>query len=322
LPEWQAGWQAAAAGSDRHPFLNPKPAQVRHAACLLAEEAFSNRRDMTAFTNNLKTALLLGLLTGILVAVGGMLGKQFLLPFLFIAILMNVGAWFFSDRIAIATMQCREVDTDHDLYRLVDDLRQRAGLPMPRVYVSPHEAPNAFATGRSPSHAAVAVTDGALRLLNREELTGVIGHELAHVKNRDTLTSTVAAVVAGVLAYVAQASLWFGGMGGRGRGGGNPLVALLTVITAALGAALLKAAISRSREYVADHDGAKIAGSPRGLVNALQKLEHYAGRIPLNQPNPAMNNMFIIEPFTGGGVLQLFATHPPTDKRIAALMRG
>jgi heat shock protein HtpX len=248
-----------------------------------------------------------------------MLGQQYLLPFLIIGLLMNLGAWFFSDKIAIVTMQGREVGREHELHHMVDQLRQRAGLPMPRVYVCPHEAPNAFATGRSPSRAAVAVTEGALRVLDREELAGVIGHELAHVKNRDTLTSTVAAIIAGVLAYIAQMSLWFGGT--RDREGGNPLVALLTIIFAAVGAALLKAAISRSREYVADHDGARIAGSPQGLVNALRKLELYAGRIPLQQPNPAMNNMFIVEPFSGGGVLSLFATHPPTEKRIAALLR-
>lgn len=276
---------------------------------------------MTAFVNNIKTVVLLGVLTGLLVAVGGLLGKQFLLPFLAIGIVMNLVAWFFSDKIALATMRCTEVGPDHELYRLVDGLRQRAGLPMPRVYVSPHAAPNAFATGRSPGHAAVAVTEGALRVLDHDELSGVLGHELAHVKNRDTLTSTVAAIIAGVLAYIAQVSLWFGGP--RDRDGGNPLVALLTILFAAVGATLLKAAISRSREYVADHDGSRIAGSPRGLVSALQKLEAYSHRIPLEQPNPAMNNMFIIEPFGGAGssVLNLFATHPPTEKRIAALMK-
>lgn len=274
---------------------------------------------MGAFGNNIKTVLLLGGLTGLLVAVGGMMGQQFLLPFLVIGILMNIGTWFFSDKIAIATMQCREVRAGHDLYSLVDQLRRKAGLPMPRVYVSPHEAPNAFATGRSPKHAAVAVTEGALHLLNREELAGVIGHELSHVKNRDTLTSAVAATVAGVLGYVAQMSLWFGG--GGNREGSNPLVAIVTVISAALGAALLKAAISRSREFVADEGGARIAGSPRGLMSALQKLEGYSKRIPMDQPNPAMNNMFIVEPLMGSGIMNLFATHPPVEKRLAALGR-
>jgi heat shock protein HtpX len=273
---------------------------------------------MIAFINNLKTVFLLGAMTGLLVAVGGLMGQQFLLPFLVFAILMNFGVWFFSDKIAIASMRGREVDenTGGDLYRMVDDLRRRAGLPMPRVYICPHEAPNAFATGRSPGKAAVAVTEGALRLLNREELEGVMAHELAHVKNYDTLTSTVAATVAGVLAFIAQWG-WF--MGAGNRNGGNPIIFFLTIILAAVGAALVKAAISRSREFVADADGARIAGTPRGLQSALAKLESYSKRIPLDQPNPAMNNMFIIEPMMGSQVLRLFATHPPTEKRIAAL---
>jgi heat shock protein HtpX len=273
---------------------------------------------MVAFINNVKTVLLLGFLTGLIVAIGGLIGREMLLPFLIFALLMNFGVWFFSDRIAIASMRGREVNasTGGDLYRMVDDLRQRAGLPMPRVYICPHEAPNAFATGRSPRKAAVAVTEGALRLLNREELEGVMAHELAHVKNYDTLTSTIAATVAGVLAFLAQWG-WFMGIGNRQ--GGNPLVFFATIILAAVGAALLKAAISRSREFVADADGARIAGTPRGLQSALAKLDATARRIPLNQPNPAMNNMFIVEPMMGSQVLRLFATHPPTERRIAAL---
>ena len=233
--------------------------------------------------------------------------------------MMNVIAWFFSDKIAVAAMRGKEVTAQSDpaLYGLVDELRQRAGLPMPRVYVCPHEAPNAFATGRSPRKAAVAVTRGLMRMTDREELAGVIAHELAHVKNRDTLTSCVAATIAGVLAFLAQWGFWM--MGGR-REGQNPLVMIGVVILGAIGAALIKAMISRSREYVADADGAKIAGTPRGLMSALRKLEVAAGRIPLDQPNPAMNNMFIIEPFSGGRALvNLFASHPPTEKRIAAL---
>ncbi|MFN0132343.1 MAG: M48 family metalloprotease [Phycisphaerales bacterium] len=277
---------------------------------------------MTAFWNNTKTVLLLGGLTGLLVAIGGMLGKQYVIPFFAIGVLMNFGAWFFSDKIAIASMQAREVDAKSggDYFRIVEELSRRAMIPMPKVYVCPHEAPNAFATGRSPSKAAVAVTQGALRLLSREELEGVVAHELAHIKNRDTLTSTIAATVAGALATLAQMSLFFGA--GNNREGGNALTGILTVILAAVGAALLKAAISRSREYVADADGAAIAGSPRGLISALQKLETYAGRVPLHQPNPAMNNMFIVEPMMGESVLRLFATHPPTERRVAALMRG
>ncbi len=276
---------------------------------------------MTAFVNNLKTVLLLGGLTGLLVAVGAMIGQQFIIPFLVIGILMNVGMWFFSDKIAVAAMRCREVNeqTGGDLYRMVDDLRRRAGLPMPRVYVCPHQAPNAFATGRSPSRSAVAVTEGALSLLDRDELEGVLAHELAHIKNRDTLISVIAATIAGVLATIAQ---WGFLLGGSNRDGGNPLIGLATIIFAAIGAALLKAGISRSREYVADAHGASIAGTPHGLANALRKLDAYSRRIPLDHPNPALNNLFIVEPLAGNAALALFATHPPIEKRIAALLRS
>lgn len=276
---------------------------------------------MTAFVNNIKTVVLLGGLTGLLVGVGAMLGQQFILPFLILGVLMNVGMWYFSDKLAISMMRGREVtaQTGGDLYRMVDELRQRAGLPMPRVYVCPHQAPNAFATGRSPSHAAVAVTEGALNLLNRQELEGVVAHELAHIKNRDTLTSCIAATVSGVLATIAQ---WGFLLGGSNREGANPLVAIFTMIFAAVGAALLKAAISRSREYVADANGAAIAGTPLGLVSALQKLDAYSRRIPLNHANPALNNLFIVEPLSGNSALSLFATHPPTERRVAALLRG
>jgi heat shock protein HtpX len=276
---------------------------------------------MTAFVNNTKTVLLLGLLTGLLVGMGGLLGEQFIIPFAIFAVLMNFGAWFFSDKIAIASMRGQEVDSRSggDLYRMVDELRQTANLPMPRVYVCPHDAPNAFATGRNPQHAAVAVTHGALSLLGRDELRGVIAHELAHIKNRDTLTSTIAATIAGVLAAVAQWGFFLGA--GRGEGG-NPIAAIAAMILAPIGAMIIRATISRSREYVADADGAKIAGTPYGLMSALNKLETVARRVPMHNPNPAQNNMFIVEPLTGGrGLMNLFATHPPTEKRIAALQR-
>lgn len=276
---------------------------------------------MTSFVNNIKTVVLLGVLTGLLVGIGGLLGKQFIIPFAIFAVLMNFGAWFFSDKIAIASMRGQEVDprSGGDLYRMVDELRQAAGLPMPRVYVCPHEAPNAFATGRNPQHAAVAVTQGALNLLGREELRGVIAHELAHIKNRDTLTSTIAATIAGVLAAVAQ---WGFFLGAGNREGGNPIAALAAMILAPIGAMIIQATISRSREYVADADGARIAGTPRGLMSALQKLEMVSKRVPLHNPNPAQNNMFIVEPLTGGrSLMTLFATHPPTEKRVAALAR-
>jgi len=232
---------------------------------------------------------------------------------------VNIGAFFFSDRIAIASMRGREITAENggDLYRMVDELRQQAGLPMPRVYLCPQQAPNAFATGRSPRKAAVAFTQGALDLLNREELAGVAAHELAHVKNRDTLTSTIAATISGVLAFIAQ---WFFFLRLGGREGGNPLVMFLVVILAAVGAAIIKAAISRSREFVADAEGARIAGSPNGLMSALQKLDAYSRRVPLRQPNPAQNNMFIVEPLAGGeSLMRIFASHPPTEARIRAL---
>jgi len=276
---------------------------------------------MNSFVNNIKTVVLLGVLTGLLVGIGGLLGKQFIIPFAIFAVLMNFGAWFFSDKIAIASMRGQEVDarSGGDLYRMVDELRQAAGLPMPRVYVCPHEAPNAFATGRNPQHAAVAVTQGALNLLGREELRGVMAHELAHIKNRDTLTSTIAATIAGVLAAVAQ---WGFFLGAGNREGGNPIAALAAMILAPIGAMIIQATISRSREYVADADGARIAGTPRGLMSALQKLEMVSKRVPLHNPNPAQNNMFIVEPLTGGrSLMTLFATHPPTEKRVAALAR-
>jgi heat shock protein HtpX len=276
---------------------------------------------MTAFMNNMKTAMLMAVLTALFVLVGGMLGKGFIIPFAVMAVAMNFGAFFFSDRIAIAAMRGQEVDPSSGggLYAMVDELRQKAGLPMPRVYICPHQAPNAFATGRSPSHAAVAVTQGALQLLNEQELRGVIGHELAHVKNRDTLTSTIAGTIAGLLASIAQ---WGFLLGAGNRENGNPLVAMVTLIVAAVGAAMIRSMISRSREFVADAEGARIAGSPNGLISALQKLETVSRRVPLHNPNPAANNMFIVEPLTGGRTLMsLFATHPPTEQRVEALRR-
>lgn len=280
---------------------------------------------MIAMWNNVKTALLLGGMVALFVAIGGLIGKEFLLPFLLIGIVMNVGAFLFSDRIAIAAMRGQKVEPGNELYEMVDRLRQRANLPMPRVYICPHDAPNAFATGRSPKRAAVAVTRGALQLLDQHELEGVIGHELAHVKNRDTLISTIAATVAGVLAFLAQWGIFF--IGGN-REGGNPLVFFAVIIVGAIGAALLKAAVSRSREFVADAEGARIAGSPHGLISALQKLDAVSRRVPLVQPNPAQNNLFIVEPLaaSSGGrgglsLTNLFATHPPTEKRVEALSR-
>lgn len=278
-----------------------------------------SKHSAIAVANNIKTVLLLGGMTGLFVAVGAIWGTQGMIMALILGGLMNVVSWFFSDKIAIAAMRGRQVGPEHPAYRIVADLAHRAGLPQPRVYVCPHQAPNAFATGRSPRKAAVCFTEGALQLLDEDELRGVAAHELSHVKNRDTLTSCVAATIAGVLAFLAQWGFW---MFRGSRRDVNPLVMIAVVIIAAVAAAMIKAMISRSREYVADADGAAMAGSPNGLISALQKLEAYAGRIPLNQPNPAQNNLFIIEPLAGSAgrtLVNLFASHPPTEKRIAAL---
>ena len=279
---------------------------------------------MVRFVNNLKTVILLGGLMGLCLAVGSMFGQHGLILGLMFGGIMNLVAWFFSDKIALAAMQAKEITPADggvaaELYHMVDDLRQRANLPMPRVYICPQAAPNAFATGRSPSKAAVAVTQGALQILNYDELKGVMAHELAHVKNRDTLTSCIAAMVAGTLAYLAQMGLWFGG--GNNREGGNPLFGLIALILAPIGAAVIQAMISRSREYVADADGAAIAGDARGLMSALRKLESLSGRIPMDNPNPAQNNLFIVEPFAGKTLTSLFATHPPMEKRLASLAK-
>ncbi len=270
--------------------------------------------------NNIKTVILLGGMMGLFVAVGSLWGMEGMIFAMLFGGIMNVIAWFFSDTIAIKAMRAHPVSPDGDLYKMVEELAYVAGIPTPKVYVSPHDAPNAFATGRSPKKAAVCFTEGAIKLLSYDELRGVAAHELAHVKNRDTLTSCIAATVAGVLAFLAQWGFWI--FRGNSRET-NPLVMIGVVIVAAIGAALIKAMISRSREYVADADGAAIAGSPSGLISALQKLDAYSKRIPLMQPNPAQNNLFIVEPLAGGGVgntlVNLFATHPPTEKRIAAL---
>ncbi len=277
---------------------------------------------MTRLMNNFKTAILLAALFGLIVWAGSFWGAQGMIIAGVIAVAMNFSAWFFSDKLALAAMRGQPVDerSAPELVGLVRELSARANLPMPRVYICPQPAPNAFATGRNPKNAAVAFTEGALRLLDRDELRGVIAHELAHIKNRDTLISTIAATVAGLFSMLAQFAFFFG-MGG-GRGGGNPLVLIGVVLLGAVGAAIIKAMISRSREFVADADGARIAGSPHGLISALQKLENYAKQIPMQNPNPAMNNLFIVEPFVGKTLTNLFASHPPTDRRIRALRRA
>lgn len=277
---------------------------------------------MSPFINNVKTVFLLALLFGLIVLVGSFWGYTGMIVAGVIALIMNFVAWFGSHKMAIAAMRGVEIDPVKvpALYEPVERLAQRAGLPVPKVYICPHQAPNAFATGRNPKNAAVAVTEGLFRMLDDEELEGVIAHELAHIKNRDTLIATVAATVAGLFSMMTQ-WMMYRPIGMRREGGANALLMIGIVILGAVGAAIIKAMISRAREFVADADGASIAGSPDGLINALRKLEAANRRIPLRNPNPAMNNMFIVEPFVGKTLTRLFASHPPTDQRIAALLK-
>lgn len=272
---------------------------------------------MTRFVNNTKTAMLLAMMFALILVGGYMVGQGTGLIIAFvIGGLGNVIAYFHSDKIAIAMMKGQLVDqrSAPDLVEMVSRLSRNANLPMPRVYVCPQQAPNAFATGRNPKHAAVAVTQGALQLLSYDELEGVMAHELAHVKNRDTLTSTVAATIAGAISALG----WIFMFGGRDRDV-NPLIALLFMILAPLAAGIIQMAISRSREYVADADGAAIAGTPHGLISALQKLEATAKRVPMHNQMPTQNHMFIVQPLSGGGLAGLFSTHPKTADRVAKL---
>ena len=247
-------------------------------------------------------------------------GQQGMLIAFGVAVAMNFGSYWFSDKIVLRMYRAQEVGPDEapELYAMVDRLRQRADLPMPSLYVIPSDQPNAFATGRNPSHAAVAVTNGIVRLLNTEELEGVIAHELAHVKNRDILTSSIAATIAAAITLLARFALFFGG-GDRDRG--NAISSLLMLFLAPVAAMLIQMAISRAREYAADRDGAEICGKPRALASALNRLQQGAERAPMNA-NPSTAHMFIVNPFAGAlkGLRGLFSTHPPTEERIERLL--
>jgi len=231
---------------------------------------------------------------------------------------MNFGSYWFSDKIVLRMYGAQEVGPDHRLYTIVGRLAQRAGLPMPRCYVIPEASPNAFATGRNPEHAAVAATQGILQILTDDELEGVLAHELAHVKHRDILISSIAATLAAAIMMVARFSMFFGGSRDD-REGSNPFALIAMIILAPIAAALIQAAISRSREFDADAGGAHIAGTPNGLVSALRKIETASRQVPLDA-NPATAHMFIVKPFSGRGLLGLFSTHPPTEQRIQALL--
>ena len=272
--------------------------------------------------NGLKTALLLGTLSGLLLLIGDLLGGSsgVMTAFIFAA-LMNFGSYWFSDKIVLRMYRAQEVPPSHPLYQMTQRLVQRANLPMPKVYIIPDASPNAFATGRNPSHAAVAATEGIMRTLSEHELEGVIAHELAHIQNRDILTSSVAATLAAAIMMVARMAMFFGGSRDERDGGSNPIVLLGMMILAPIAAMLIQAAISRSREFGADATGATIAGTPYGLADALRKIDAVAKRVPL-EANPATAHMFIIKPFSGGGLMSLFSTHPPTEARIRALLEG
>lgn len=277
--------------------------------------------------NRFKTTLLLSLLTVLLVGMGGAVGGQggMMIAFLMAAV-MNFGSYWFSDKIVLRMYNAQEISQADNpvFYAMIERLAGRAGLPMPKVYIIPDQSPNAFATGRNPSHAAVAATEGILRILSPEELEGVMAHELGHVKNRDILISTIAATFAGAISMIGSMLQW-GAMLGAGRddedGGGlaGLVGSLAMAILAPIMAMLIQMAVSRSREYLADATGAEICGKPRALANALGKLQNASHQIPMHDAKPATAHMFIVNPLTGGGMMSLFSTHPPMEERIARL---
>ncbi len=275
-------------------------------------------------TSTLKTAALLGLLSAVFLYIGQMMGGQdgLMIAFL-LAVVMNIGSYWFSDKIVLRMYRAQEVGPEHPLHQITAELAKRAQLPMPKVYVIPDQSPNAFATGRNPQHAAVAATEGIIRLLSRDELAGVMAHELAHVKHRDILISSVAATIAAAIMMASRLAYFGAAFGGQSRSddgeGNNPIGMLVGVVVAPLAAMLIQAAISRSREFGADAGGAAIAGSPMGLASALRKLEGASQRVPMDA-NPATAHMFIIKPFSVRGLFSLFSTHPPTEQRVNALM--
>jgi heat shock protein HtpX len=274
--------------------------------------------------NAVKTTGLMVALMVLFVLIGGLIGGTRGMIFAgVLAFVMNVSAYWFSDRVVLAMYRAREVDEANapTLYRVVRRLAERADLPMPKVYIIPQAAPNAFATGRDPKHAAVAATQGLMQIMDEEELEGVIAHELSHVRNRDMLIGTIAATLAGaimILARVAQFAAIFGGGRNRDDEGGNPFALIAIAIFGTMAALLIQMAISRSREYQADASGARLSGNPMGLAHALQRLERTAQRVPM-QADPATSHLFIVNPLSGGSVFKLFSTHPPTEERIARL---
>ncbi len=275
--------------------------------------------------NTMKTALLMAIMTVLLVFVGNLIGGRsgMVMAFVF-AVAMNFGSYWFSDKIVLRMYGGQELSSADapEIFQIVQDLTGRAGLPMPRIYMIEGEQPNAFATGRNPEHAAVAVTRGIVKMLSRDELRGVLAHELAHVKHRDILIGTIAATMAGAISMLANMAQWGmmfgGGRSSDDRDGGSPIAGLVMMIVAPLAAMLIQMAISRSREFLADEGGAQMAGNPLSLANALRKLETRAQQIPM-AASPSTAHMFIVNPFRGGGLATIFMTHPPMEERIARL---
>jgi heat shock protein HtpX len=276
--------------------------------------------------NQIRTTLLLAAMTALIVFIGQLLGgRQGMIIALVFAAGMNFFSYWYSDKLVLKMYRAQEISPQQapDLYRMVERLAQRAQLPMPRVYLIPKDAPNAFATGRNPEHAVVAVTEGLLRLMDREEITGVLAHEMAHVKNRDILIGSIAATMAGAVMILANMARWSAIFGGFNRdnqqGGGLGMIGLLvTSILAPMAAMVIQMAVSRSREYLADATGAGFSGNPEGLARALEKLGAYSKQLPM-QAAPATAHMMTVNPLTGGGLANLFSTHPPLSERIARL---
>ena len=277
-------------------------------------------------SNVFKTGFLLAVLTMMLVLLGGAFGgRQGMLIAFVIALLMNFFSYWFSDKMVLAAYGAQPIEeaAAPRLYAIVHRLATRAGIPMPRVYLIPSETPNAFATGRNPEHAAVAVTEGIMRILDEEELEGVLAHELSHVKNRDVLISTIAATLAGAITYLAHMAQFAAMFGGRRdddeEGGSNPIAAILLAILAPIAALLVQMAVSRAREFQADATGARVAGKPWGLAKALEKLQMANEAAPMANATPATAHLFIVNPLSGQTLMRLFSTHPPLEERIARL---
>jgi heat shock protein HtpX len=276
--------------------------------------------------NTIKTGLLLGALTGLLMLIGGFFGGQkgVFIAFIF-AMVLNFGSYWFSDKLVLSMYRAQPVSESEapELYAIVKSLAMKASLPLPRVYIVPGETPNAFATGRDENHAVVAVTEGILRILNRDELEGVIAHELTHIKQHDILIGSIAATLAGAIVMLANMAQWAAMFGGASRdedegGSGGIIGLILMAILAPIAATIIQMAISRSREYLADAGGAKISGKPYGLASALEKLSRASQAIPM-EANPSTAHMFIVNPLTGRSLMNLFSTHPPVEQRIARL---